>query len=270
VHLFSTDLRKWDYYSSLPEAAACKAQNLWALPVKPHNNFFSGTRDFRLAYERGIPVKYLMNEYISCIITPLYGMEVFEDIKTFKEPSLHSFLEDKHLPPLSDEILRIDGFAHEDVLKDFFGSEVWEEKLVRVEQNTFASFGIFPYLKVRSFYKTHFEQTFPSMESSCEGEPKIKETLKNISNSAHLAFLYKQGDKVWFAFFPIKDIASLPDQKIISELHETEVPISFYKQVVRKYFAENLNSQHLFPYIIELLDQQAGKESRSKVPAGYI
>lgn len=267
VHLFSTDLRKWDKHSSLPEAATCKAQNLWALPIKPKNYFFAGVRDFRVSYERGVPITHLMEEYTSCIVTPLYGMEIFESGSFPEEKSLCYYLEGKQLPALPGENRLLDAFAHQDFLSKFFGKEMWEKKLASVENGAFGSFGVASYIKTRKFYKSYFKQNKSVFNAD---DDTIKKELNTISKDPHISFLYKQGNKILFGFFPEEDLSALSQERLSFEFNKNEQQVDFYKKVIHQYYEEDFDCQRVVPGIIKLLDELAGPQTRAAVPPGYI
>ena len=271
VHLFSTAPRAFTPHTALPEAASCKAQNLWGLPVKSNNNYSSGVRDFRVSYQRGISPDKMAFEYTDCILTPFYNNTVFETLHKREEFSFCSFLHSLAPQELYYEELKIDANEQVNFLENFFGKEKWQTALKKADKNTFSSLGEVSYHEVMHFYERYLYRLFTAFhQDDSEVRNQVHALLEDLPHDSYIPFLYKWKDKVFFAYYPKENFFPLPDQKLKDRFGENEIHLRFYEKMLQKFYETGGSCQELIPIAVELLDELAGPQTRAAVPPGYI
>lgn len=274
THILPISSRRQGTQDALPESATVKAQNLWGLPVRAKKDFYSGVRDFRVSYRQGVSPQNLMTEYADAVPSVLYGKDVFK-AKAHQSITFCNLLQQLQPPTpfyqLSEKYW-IDPIKNESLLKEFFGSSKWAEAFRAVEKSGYVVLGRYEYQDIIPVYEQYFKQYWNDLADNPQlYQEQVKNNLSvfNTENS-YKAFLYKNGKQMKFAFFPTNRFDMYFDDILMEHLSHSLEAFPFYKQLIGPFYKSGFSCEKTVTEAVELLDQMAGKDNVSVVPAGYI
>ncbi len=275
VHILPLNSKRQGTSDSLPESATGKAQNLWGLPVHIKNGFFAGVRDFRVSYQRGLSSRELLSEYAETVPTALYKKDIFKAKQYQKSLTFCDFL-NQFKPPVPfyhlSEKYWLDPIVHDNLLKNFFGEEKWKIAQQKAEENGYVALERYSYQDVLPIYEQYFKHYWKELGDDIElYNKKVNDDLSILDPQDHyVAFLYKNGPQMEFAFFPVKNFESHFDWTLNKLLAHSIEAIPFYKRLIGHFYKTGFSCEKTVAEAVKLLDEMAGPQSRSVVPDGYI
>lgn len=257
---------------TLSEAAAVRAQNLWALPVPAASDADPrmGVRDARVLFKAKPNPRYFAQEYAFFFLAPLLQDEAFHILHHDGEvQSFCRFLSERLMPEWGPVITSYDG-ALEASLPKWLGKRQAAAALENARAGKLLTLGQFSKEEILKFYKFYHQAVSGRSDATAREQAYLLEKERELQEPFYWAYLSFDG-RVTLQFSQTPALEEVLKQYFPSNALTAQVKEFFERARDQQNRFDGRCSTMEFMYKInDILNDLAGAQSAAKVPAGYI